>query len=200
MDQHDDGLNAARLQLRHQRVDRVGLVAEFETRDAHGRDDSGRVLQRQADEGDGNAPELPDLVRGKNRLASALVEGRSREIVKPGAGKRVRPLAFVGRVTAAVLHPEQFVLALVEFVVADGRDLEPHHRQGFDGGFVVEHRRQERAGADQVSGGDEDRVGGSLAQLLDQRRHGLGAAGRHDDLFGSSPGSAIPMPPAGGRR
>ncbi len=36
MDQHDDGLDAARLQLRHQRVHRVGLVAEFEPGHADG--------------------------------------------------------------------------------------------------------------------------------------------------------------------
>ena len=72
----------------------------------------------------------------------------------------MRPLATVDRVAAAILHPQQFVLALVEFVVADGGDLKPHHRQRFDGGLVVEHRRQERAGADQVAGGDEDRVAG----------------------------------------
>jgi hypothetical protein len=50
----------------------------------------------------------------------------------------------------------------------------------------VKHRRQERAGADQVSGGDEDSifwVRGLLAELPDQRRHGLGATGRHHHLF-----------------
>ena len=74
------------------------------------------------------------------------------------AGKRMRPLAFVDGMTAAILHPQQFVLALVEFVIADRSDLEPHHRQRFDGRLVVKHRRQQRAGADQVAGRDEDRV------------------------------------------
>ena len=96
----------------------------------------------------------------------------------------MRPLAFVDRMTAAILHPQQFVLALVEFVIADRGDREPHHRQRLDGGLVVEHRRQKRAGADQVAGGDEDRVLVALAKLPDQRRHVLGAAGRHHDLFG----------------
>src|SRR6202158_1843288 len=62
MDQYDDGLDTARLQFRHQRVHRVSLVPEFETRDAHRRDDVRRALQRQADEGDRNSLELPDLV------------------------------------------------------------------------------------------------------------------------------------------
>ena len=74
----------------------------------------------------------------------------------------MRPLAFVDRMTAAVLHPQQFVLALVEFVIADRGDLEPHHRQRFDGGLVVKHRRQKRAGADQISGRDEDGVLGAV--------------------------------------
>ena len=78
--------------------------------------------------------------------------------MKPRAGERMRPLAFVGRMAAAILHPQQFVLALVEFVIADRGDLKPHHRQRFDGGLVVKHRRQKRAGADQISGRDEDGV------------------------------------------
>ena len=85
---------------------------------------------------------------------------------------------------AAVLHPQQFVLALVEFVIADGGNIQPHHRQRLDGRLVMEHRRQERAGADQIAGGDEDRVLVPVAELLDQRRHMLGAAGGDDDLFG----------------
>ena len=112
----------------------------------------------------------------------------------------MRPLAFVDRMTAAVLHPQQFVLALVEFVIADRGDRKPHHRQRFDGGFVVEHRRQQGARADQVAGGDEDRVLVVLAQLLDQRRHVLGAAGRHRDLFGLVGGIGDPDSAGGGRR
>ena len=77
----------------------------------------------------------------------------------------MRALAVVDRMAAAILHPQQFVLALVEFVIADRGDRQPHHRQRFDGRLVMEHRRQERAGADQVAGGDEDRVLVALAKL-----------------------------------
>src|SRR6202011_2001608 len=72
MDQHDDGLDAARLELRHQRVHGVGLVPEFETCDADRRDDVRRAFQGQADEGDRNAIELPDLVRREYGLAGIL--------------------------------------------------------------------------------------------------------------------------------
>ena len=58
------------------------------------------------------------------------------------AGERMRPLTMVDRMASAILHPQQFVLAPVEFVIADGGELKPHHRQRFDGGLVVEHRRQ----------------------------------------------------------
>jgi hypothetical protein len=95
----------------------------------------------------------------------------------------MRPLALVDSVAAAVLHSQQFVLARVEFVVADGRDLEPHHREGFDRGLVVKQRREQRARADQIAGRDKDGVLRLCAKLLDQRRHVLGATGRHRDLF-----------------
>jgi len=96
--------------------------------------------------------------------------------------------------TAAILHPKQFSLALVEFVIADRGYLQPHHRQRFDGGLIVKHRRQKRAGADQVSGRDKNRVPGSLAELLDQRRHVFGAARRHIDLPGVVVGIGDPDP------
>jgi len=79
-------------------------------------------------------------------------------------------------------------------VIADGGDLEPHHRQRFDGGLIVKQRRQQRAGADQVAGRDEDRVACALAQFFDQRRHVLGAAGLHRDLFGLVGGIGDPDP------
>jgi hypothetical protein len=115
-----------------------------------------------------------------------------------GAGKRMRPLAFVNRVAAAVLHPEQLLLALVEFMVADRGEIEPHHRHGFDGRLVVKHRRQKRARADQVARRDERRVLMALAQALHDARHGLRPAGRHHDLPGLVIG--IGDPDSAGRR
>ena len=82
VDQHHDGLDAARLQFGDQRIHRLGLVAEFEPGRADRRDDVRRALQRQADEGDRNAFELPDLVGGKHGLAGALLDRAGGEIVK----------------------------------------------------------------------------------------------------------------------
>ena len=78
------------------------------------------------------AIELPDNVRRKYGRPGTLLEGRGRKIVKLCAFKRMQPLTFVDGMTAAILHPKQFVLAFVEFVVADRSDLEAHHRQRFD--------------------------------------------------------------------
>ena len=96
----------------------------------------------------------------------------------------MRAAAFFDRVAAAVLHSQQFVLALVELVVADGSQRQSHHRQRLDRRLVVEHRRQKGAGADQVAGRDEDRVAVPVAKLPDQRRHVFGAARGNGDLLG----------------
>ena len=101
------------------------------------------------------------------------------------AGEGMWSLTSVVRMAAAVLHPEQLGLALVEFVIADRSDRKPHHRERLDRRLVVKHRRQERARPDQIAGGDEDGVLVPLAQLLDQRRHVLGAAGGDSYLLGS---------------
>jgi hypothetical protein len=114
--------------------------------------------------------------------------------VKLCAGKWMRALAFIDGVTAAILHPEQLVLALVEFMIADRGNFESHHRQGFDRGFIVKHRRQKRAGADQVTGCDENRVLVAFAELLDQGCHVLGTAGRNSDPFGFVVGVGDPNP------
>ena len=70
----------------------------------------------------------------------------------------------------------------------------------FDGRLVMEQAGEQRAGADQVAGRDEDRVVVAVTQLLDQCRHVLGAAGRDRIFLVLSLGSAILMPPGGGIR
>ena len=127
-------------------------------------------------------------------LAGVFLDRASRKIAKLRAEERVRPLASVGRMAAAILHPQQLLLAFIEFVIADGGDLEPHHRQRFDRRLIVKQRRQEGAGADQVAGCDKNRVFGARAELLDQCRHLLGAAGLHRDLFALVGGIGDPDP------
>ena len=139
---------------------------------------AGGGFQRQPDEGDGNILEGADLVGRKHCLVGAGEKCRRGEIVEFGAGEALWPAAALSRMTAAILHAQQFVLALVELVIADGRQSQPHLRHRFDGRLVVEHRRQERAGADEVAGRHEDRVRLAVGQQLHQARHVLGAAGR----------------------
>jgi len=101
-------------------------------------------------------------------------------------------------VAAAVLKAEQLGDTLVELVVADRGEAEPEQVHGLDRGLVVIEGRQQRARADQVAGGNEDRVCVPLAQLLDQRRHILRAAGRDRHLLALVLG--IPDPDAARRR
>src|SRR3954463_12888104 len=114
VDQQHDSLHAPGLQLRHQRVDGLGLVAEFQTGRGGWRYDAGGALQCQPDEGDRNATEALDLIGWKHRLAGGLHNRRGGEIMKLGPGKRMRAAASLGRMTAAILHSQQLVLALVE--------------------------------------------------------------------------------------
>src|SRR6185437_16858202 len=100
------------------------LVTKFEPGRACGRDETRRAHQGEPDEGDGNPVKALDLVGRKQRLAAVLHHGGRREIVEFRAGEGVRSEAIVDGMAAAVLHPQQLVLALVEFMVADGSDLE----------------------------------------------------------------------------
>ena len=56
----------------------------------------------------------------------------------------------------------------------------------------MKHRRQKRAGADQVSGRNKDGVGGLFAELLDQGREVLGPAGRDRDFLAGIGGVGDP--------
>src|SRR5271167_1553957 len=82
VNQDDDGLNATRLQFRHERIYGLGLIAEFQTRGAYRRDNAGCAFQGQTDESYGNAVEFPDFVRRKNRLAGRSLDRGGREVMK----------------------------------------------------------------------------------------------------------------------
>ena len=55
--------------------------------------------------------------------------------------------------------------ALVEFVIADGGELQAHQVHRVDGRLVEEIGRGQRRGADQVAGGNGDRVGMTRAKI-----------------------------------
>jgi hypothetical protein len=162
------------------------------------RDDLVRAFQREPDEGDRNTVELADFVGREQGLAGRFLECARGEIVEFCAQEGMRTPALVDRMAAAILHPEQFVLAFVELVVADGGDLKPHHRQRLDGRLVMEHCRQQRACADQVASGDEDGVRMPLAYLAHQGGHGFRAAGCDCDLLRRVGGISDPYAAGGG--
>ena len=118
-------------------------------------------------------------VPGRSVSAVVLADDVGREPLEVGTGvRRLREVAAVDRVAAAVLHAEQLVRALVELVVADGADVEAHLVERLDRGLVVEHARQERRAADEVPGRDRQAAGvaGLLAQRAERRGEVLGAA------------------------
>ena len=181
VDQQHDRLDALLAQLRHEFIHRLGLVAEAQATHARRHDDARRVFQRQADEGDRNALEGLDVIRRQQRLAAALVDRARGEVLERRTLERLRPFAALRGRTAATLQAQQFVAAAVEFVVADGRNLQPHRAERLDRRLVAEQRREQRAGADQVTRADEHVVSILAAQLGHRRRQVLGATRRHVD-------------------
>jgi len=78
-------------------------------------------------------------------------------------------LAAIHRVAAAFLHAHQLHPAFIKLVVAHGVVVQADHIEGFDGRFVMEERRKQRAGADHIAGRDHHRVGIERAQRVNVR-------------------------------
>jgi hypothetical protein len=161
--QHDDGLDVAPLQLAGVAVGRLGLVEEAQPADALGADDPGGVLQGHADEADPDALHLLDDVR-RQQGPPGLRDHVGGEVREVGALVGVSGLAAVDRVAPAPLDAQQLVGPLVELVVADGRDVELDGVERFDGRLVVEERRDQRRRADEVARRDGQAVGLLRAQ------------------------------------
>lgn len=173
----DDGFDALLLQLGNQRVHGVGLVAELEAAHASRGDHRGRGLEGHADEGHLDAFEGAHRVGREQRLAGAPVDHVRGEEAELGAAEAVAVRAAVRRVAAAPAHPAQLGRALVELVVPDGAQIQTKGVHGLDRGLVVEQRRQQRAGADQVAGRHHHRVGVGRFPRADMRREVLDAPG-----------------------
>ncbi len=77
----------------------------------------------------------------------------------------------------AVLHAQELLGPLVELVVADGGDVETNGVHRLDARLIMEERGHERRRADDVAGGDDERVWVFSPELLDVRSEILGAAG-----------------------
>jgi hypothetical protein len=78
-----------------------------------------------------------------------------------------------------VLHAQQLVGALVELVVSDRVEIEPDLVHRLDCRFVVEERRQQRRGADEVTGREDQRVPVLGLPGPQVRGQVLGSAGGH---------------------
>src|SRR4051812_9463625 len=116
------------------------------------------------------AADLEDLIglerRGPRVARRVLPEDVGAEVLEGGALEvlpaRARVLAVrtgAVRKAAALLHAQQLVHALVELVVAHRGDVEVQEVHGLDRRLVVEGSREQRAGADQVTGSHRERGG-----------------------------------------
>ena len=167
MDRDDDDFSALVADLADQRVGGIGFILECQAFDAARCDDGRRAFENEADESDARAVDDLDLVGGEERLLAGDVDHIGREELELRALEGVRcadhialaGMVVVGRMAAAVLHAVQLGLAFVELVVADRivieavAGAEAVHR--LDRAFVVEEGGNQRAGADQVAGGND---------------------------------------------
>ena len=176
--QHDDGRYALAFQLGHQRIDALRFVAKAQPGHARRHHHRRREACRQANKGHRHAFEALDPIGRKEGLSSGFDLGVGRQVLKACTFERRRPLAALVGVTAALLQTQQLGLAAVELVVAHGRDFQAHQVQRFDRRLVVQHRRQQRRGTDEVTRGDEHRVRVLCALLRHQCGHLLGATCR----------------------
>ena len=91
MQQHDDGLDALRFKLGHERVRRLGLVEEAPALDAGLSDERVGVLERHADEADLHTLDLLDPVRRQWSFAGGVVDGVGGKPLEVGTGIRSCP-------------------------------------------------------------------------------------------------------------
>lgn len=118
----------------------------------------GGCLQGHTDKGHGDTLVLADGVGREDRGARLVVDDIGGEEVETRTGEWIAVQVAVDGVRSALLHAAQLVAAVVELVVADAVDVEADEVHGLDGGFVVEQGGDQGRCADEVSGGDEDRV------------------------------------------
>ena len=192
------------LELGHQRVGGLDLIAEVHLGDAGLGHDRVGVLEGHADEGDLLAPDLEDLVgleRGRPVVARRVLPEHVRaevlevgtvEGLAGGAGVLAVRAVAVGQ-AAALLHAQQLGDALVELVVAHRGDVELHLVHGLDRRLVVEGGREQRAGADEVAGGDGQGRGARGARLVALLVELVREEGR-------ASGVGVVDPPTGSRR
>ena len=140
-----------------------------------------------------DAAQLADRVGREERPSRASTHHVGGQEAEARAAERRAVLAAVARVAAAALEPQQLGGAFVELVVADRVEVEPDLVHRLDRRLVVEERRQQRAGADEVAGRDHERVRVAAAEHPDVRGQELGAARGY--AVAAAAASARPMLP-----
>ncbi|OEZ97429.1 hypothetical protein JAB9_24050 [Janthinobacterium sp. HH107] len=180
--QHDEHAHALRTQLRQGGVDGVRFIAELQAGNAGGRHHGRRIFQHGADQAHLDAMRLFDAVGGQQGLARLRVDDIGRHIGIAGALEVGRELAGLvgarGLATAALLA-QQFRLALVKFMVADGAGFHAQHVHGDDARFVRPQRRHGGAGADQVAIADKNQLRIFAAPRCQCAGQGIDAARLH---------------------
>ena len=163
-------------QKRDDGIDGLGLVEEFEIGDAGRVNDLRRGFECHSDEGDLDALEIPHRHRWQEGPAGRGVDhvgGEEREI---RAGETVPVLAAIGGMAPAILHAEELEGTVVEFMIADGGEIDPDQVGRLNGRLVVKISRDKGAGADQIASGDDDRVGGLGLEVTEVGGEKIGSA------------------------
>ena len=190
--QHDDGLDALGLQLAGVALAVAASSANSQPGDTGRGHDARRALEGHADEADLDALHLVD-----RRTAAAAAAGSA--VTKALADRYWKSAPWYGSAGSAQpstgWQPPFWMRsssagALVELVVADAGVVQADPVERLDGRLVVEGGRQQRRGADQVAGGDGQRVlllAGRL-ELTDLRGEVLGATEAAVSVGRRSPG------------
>ncbi len=152
--QHDDRLDAAPLQTRHQPVGGLCLVEESVPGNAGRRNQRAGVFQRHADESDLHALDALDPIRRQGRAATAIQHVGSEPLEVRTGVRLVGEIAAVDRMAAAVLHAQQLGHSFVELVIADARHVEAQRVQRLDRRFVMKQPGECRRTPNQVASGN----------------------------------------------
>ena len=155
---HDDGFDALFLQLGHQGIDCFHLIFEGQARHPATGDNAWGLFQGQPDECHLHALVIPDGIGREDGFASGVIDDVGGEELEVGARKGIAVEVAVNRVRPAMLHPQQLRYPLIEFMVAHAVDIQAHEIHGFNGGFVVEERRDQWRRSDEVPGRHEHGV------------------------------------------
>ncbi len=155
VDQQHDGFDAGSADLGHHAIDRLGFVEELEPGGGFATHQLRRTAQHRTDEGD------VDFTTTGNHYALACPRGKQQPARRLHAHVR-RQVLEVRTLRQAL----QLAHAAIEFMVADGSELEAGRTQRIDRWLVLQQRTGERRTADEITGCDHDRRWMRTSQCL----------------------------------